>query len=370
MSSLTLAVDFSASMTKCFFTQEVFQPELILMEPEVVGVSLQSLEAYEQSKIGDTSPENAAWVEHKGKHYAVGYLARHKFSADLQLKKRKFESAIPKVLAMVGAISSKYELSNETKIQLAVLLPWGEYQDRLLFKKVITEALSNYKFRGQAKSFILDSFLCMPEGGGVLIKGREPGASLQGLKIVVVIVGYRDVSLLFMDRGELSTGMTRSLGYYQMLDAIKARTSGLNEHALVKAVCKAGKNINPKALMELVNTVDEDYRANEISQIRTAIAEARVEYWSKLEPWLKLEVGRDVDEVLLTGGTALFLRPELNNLFSYTNVNWCENLERQIISNFQPIVAAKSLSMRLTDIYGLFFYLMGNTSKQRIKTDA
>lgn len=368
MSDLTLAVDFSASMTKGFFTFETFKPELILMEPEVASVSLQSLIAYEESKIGSTSPENAAWVTYKGQHYAVGHLARHKFSADLQLKKRKFESAIPKVLALCGAISSKYELTGETNMRLAVLLPWGEYQDRLLFKKTISTALSNYNFRSDTKSFVLDAFLCLPEGGGVLIKGRDPGASIQNFKIVVVIVGYRDVSLLIMDRGELSTGMTRPLGFYHLIEGVKARTSGLNEHVLASTICKAGKNVNPKALMALVNNVGENYRDYEISNVRTAIADARAEYWSKLEPWLKLEVGRDVDEVILTGGTAHFLRSELNSLFSYTTVNWCENLERQILSNFQSEVTAKSLSYRLTDIYGLFFYLIGNANLQRVNT--
>ena len=369
MSSLTLAVDFGGSCLKGFFTLDTFKPEVLLMEPEVALVSLQSLEAYEQNKIGNASPENTAWIEYKGKYQAVGFLARKRFHAGLQLQKRKFELATPKVLAMVGAIADKYDLPNGSEIRLAIVFPWGEYQDRALFKQTITDALANYKFRGRDKAFVLDTFICLPEGGGVLTRGRDPGSSLKEQTVAVVMLGYRDASILLVERGEMNSGRTEPLGFAKMIESVKGRTSGLNQYKLASVICKAGKNVNPKALIELTESIDADYQDYEISTIRKAIADARVEYWMMLSQWLKLQVTRDADEIILAGGTANFLRSELNSLFSYTKVNWCEELENQIASNYSAQVIHSSLNYRLTDVCGLFFYLCGNSYKQKVKSN-
>ncbi|WP_341531996.1 ParM/StbA family protein (plasmid) [Nostoc sp. UHCC 0302] len=363
MSELTLAVDPGGSFLKGFFTLENFKPELILMEPEVAVVPIKSLESYEQAKIGSSSPENSAWIEYKGKHQAVGFLARKRFHAGLQLQRRKFELAVPKVLAMVGAIAEQHDLPNGSKVRIGILLPWGEYKDRDLFNTLITEALANYKFRGCEKSFVVDLFICLPEGGGVLTRGRAPGSSLKEQTIAVVMLGYRDASILLVERGEMSVGHTEPLGFAKLVESVKSQTSGLSDLHLVRAICKAGKNVSPKALEELVVSLDSAYKNHELSTIRAAISNAREEYWMMLSQWLKLQVPRSTDEVLLAGGTANFLRPELNSFFSFSQINWCEQLEKQVLSSFSQQVATKSLDYRLTDVYGLFFYLCGKKHK-------
>ncbi len=366
MADLAIAVDPGGSFLKCFSTLNSFMPQLTLMEPEVALVPQQSIEVYERNKIGSAAPENSAWIEYKGKYQAVGFLARRRFHADLQLQKRKFELAIPKVLAVVGALAEKHNLANGSAIGLGIVFPWGEYQDRALFKQLITEALSNFRFRGKECSFVLDTFICLPEGGGVLTRGRAPGASLREQTVAVVMVGYRDVSVLLVERGDMSNGCTEPLGFARLIETVKYQTSGLNQHKLVTAICKAGKGINPKALAELVETTDPAYRDDEIAGIRRAIALAKEEYWMMLSQWLRLRIPRDVDEVILAGGTANYFRAELNALFSYTQTNWCESLEKQLNSNFAAQIESKSLSYRLTDVYGLFFYLCGTRSQSKV----
>ncbi|WP_375514988.1 hypothetical protein [uncultured Nostoc sp.] len=70
-----------------------FNPELILMEPEVATVPRESLEIYEQILIGESNFEDSAWIEYEQKCLAVGFLARKHFNADKKLQKRKFELA-------------------------------------------------------------------------------------------------------------------------------------------------------------------------------------------------------------------------------------------------------------------------------------
>lgn len=366
MSSLTVALDFGGTGIKGFFTLDAFNPELFFLEPEVSVVMRQSLDAYERSKTGSMSPFDEAWIEYKQKFYAVGFLAKQKFQGLLQLQKRKFELAVPKVLAVIGAISVKHNLPNGTLIKLGVVFPWDEYQANIEFKQIIASALLDYKFRGQSKSFVLDAFACLPEGGGVLARGRIASASLKSQKVLVLMLGYRDASLLLTERGAMSRGITAKLGFSLMIQSIKERTSGLERNSLTNAVCKAGKNLNPKAFAFLTDSFDDEYKERELSIIRTAIKDAREEYWMMLSQWLKLEIPRDLDEIILAGGTANFFRAELNTLFKETKINWGEQLEKQLTANYHEIVVAKSLQYRLTDVYGLFFYLCGTIAKHKV----
>ena len=68
-----------------------FNPELILMQPEVATVPRESLEIYEQILIAESNAENSAWIEHEQKCLAVRFLARKRFNADKELQKRKIQ---------------------------------------------------------------------------------------------------------------------------------------------------------------------------------------------------------------------------------------------------------------------------------------
>ncbi len=363
MTAITLALDFGGSGLRAIMTGESFKPELILMEPEVTLVTRESLEDYSKFRMGSTNPTHSAWIEYKGEFYAVGNLAKKRFKGNLQLGKRKFELALPKVLAAIGAISEIHELESGTSIRLGTLLPYGEYRDRDLFKGLLSEALSSFKFCGMEKSFVLDSFICLPEGGGVLTQGREPGSSFRDLELIVLMIGFRDVSVLFVDKGEMSKGVTAPLGFSNLVNSVAEKTSLYDYQKLTKAICKAGRNVNPKALLPLLENVGGAYKDHELSKIRKAITEARAEYWLMLKGWLEPQIKGNVDEIIVAGGTANFLRSELSSFLNFTKVLWCEELEKRINSTFPSHIKAASLDYRLGDVYGLFFYLHGRSGR-------
>lgn len=356
MSLLRVVIDLGSSSSRGFYTLDPFHPMLMLMEPEVATVPLGSLEAYERNKMGESNPEDSAWIEYLDKCFAVGFLAKKRFNADLQLQKRKFELALAKALAMVGAIADKHNLENGSSVHLGILLPWGEFEDRELFQNLVTSALSKYKFKGRSKAFSLELFICLPEGGGILSRGRDASSNIKDQAIAVVMLGYRDISILLIERGEMRRGKTEPLGFSKMVESVMNQTSGLNVDRLIGAICKTKKNSSYKALSELASSVEPAYREHEISRMRNAVANSRQEYWMMLSNWLKLQIPRNVDEVIIGGGTAHYFQAQLNNLFSFSQVNWCENLETQIVKSF-PQVSSKSLNYRLTDAYGLFFFL-------------
>lgn len=365
MTDITMAIDCGASGTRVIFTPKDFKPELLLMEAGITRATRQALEDYSQSALGSTSPAQSGWVEYEGEFHAFGYAARG-FKANLQLKKRKFELALPKVLAVIGAISEEKNLPNGTAIKLGTVLPWSEYSDRKLFHQLLTQALTSFQFCGTKKSFTLDTFLCIPEGGGVLFQGREPGSSFQNLNLIVLMMGFRDISLLFVDKGQMSSGLTEPLGFSHLCKFVAKQTGFRDHQKLAQSICKAGKNLNSKALLPLLGNLGKAYRESKLEEIKEAITWAKEQYLLKISELLEVEIESSVDEIIVAGGTANFLRTELNTILKQTpakNVLWCENLEKRIRSSFSTQIKENSLQYRLADVYGLFFYLYGRTSK-------
>jgi hypothetical protein len=91
---LILALDFGGSATKgiyCAFEQN--NPTSLVMEPEVLKVSFESVTSYSTETLGAAEPENAAWVSYLGETLAVGYLAKNKYYANAGLKELKYERA-------------------------------------------------------------------------------------------------------------------------------------------------------------------------------------------------------------------------------------------------------------------------------------
>lgn len=364
MADLVVAFDPGSTLSRAFYTAKPFNLELLLMEPEVASVRKQSIEAYERNKIGKAAPENSAWVEYEGKYRAVGFLAKNRFHANPGLQELKFEKAIYKVLALVGSIAQNKSLPARFNLGLGVFLPWGEYQDRQRFQQLLAQALANFTFRGQKFSIVLETFDCMPEGGGLITRGRRPGFSLRQQTVVVVMVGYRNASALVLCRGEMTGADTNNLGFVRLIEQVKAQTSGQEDNELTKIICQAGCKVGLKDLAPLSRSSDPGLQKEEILHIRSVITEARAEYWEMLASWLRNIAPPVIDEVILAGGTTNYLKPELTAFFGHTQINWCEHLESRIKDIFASEVAAQSLDFRLTDVYGLFFYLQRRTTNQ------
>lgn len=363
MADVTIAYDPGSLMSKAFFSLKPFKPELQLMNSEVAEASQKSLENYEETKLGNPNPENSAWIEYKGEYRAVGFLARDRFYADLKLEEPKFRLALYKTLALLGAIAQKNCLANGASVRLGFLLPYGEYEDRKLFEQMITEASAGFRFRGEERSFELESCTIRPEGFGLLSRGRSPGSgNLKDRVIVVVMIGYRDASVYVMNRGIITRGLTKELGFNKFVELVQPAAPGQKAARLVAAICKAGPKINAKALAHLSRFSEPYLRDAEISRVRTAIATAREQYWLMLSSWLRNCLHKEVDEVIVAGGTAYYYEREFNALFSGLSVNWCNELEEQVNSCFHAKVAENSLNFRLTDNYGFFYYLCGTES--------
>ena len=334
--------------------------KLLLMNSITTIVSRESIEAYESSRITTPNPESEAWIKYDDEFYVTGFLAE-RFGAILDKKALKYEGAITKVLATVGAIALKEGLGTSIDLALSIVLPYSEWQDREKIRSILETALERFWFRDIEFSVNLEFFKCLPEGGGLLLtRGKKLGNAFNESKIISLMWGYRDLSVLTSHRN-LMDGVTGKLGFLEMLEQIQKRTSGLEEKELLYAVHKAGAKINARNLKHLAKSQNPKRRAEEVIGIAEAIKTVRADYWGRVSRWLLMKLPRDSQEIVIGGGTAYYFHKELKDFmarnYQETKVYWSANLEKDVQTVFNLDPNIDSICVRLADAYGVFRFM-------------
>ena len=365
MSDLTLTFDPGSSLSKVIYHLTDGRPRLLLMEPEVIELSLSSIDAHLRTRgsLGITRPEDDVWLQCSDSQQCqvVGYLARQ-FLAAVRMNEVKYERALYKVLAAVGAIVQHMDLPRKFSIAISALLPYGEYQNAQRFQQLLKQQLKNYSFRGERLQVKLEAFECRPEGGGLaMARVMQNGAEwFQQQTLAVLMFGHRNTSLLLFERGKLAIGNTTDLGFHQLVDKVLNRTSGQSADSLTSAIYSIGSQIAPDnpQLQHLVKTRSPTEQKLEREQIVTAILTAREEYWSRLQDWLDTMLP-NVTEVIISGGAALYLHDELESYFNRTPTYWGTDLQRRLqdllgLDYRSNRLDAEALSFRLIDVFGMY----------------
>ncbi|WP_256874743.1 hypothetical protein [Nostoc sp. C057] len=118
-------------------------------------------------------------------------MAQKYFEARINFLELKYENAIPKTLAAVGAIAIRDSLKANFDLSLGLLLPYGEWEDRERLERGLTKALSSFSFRGKQFCINLINFQCLPEGGGlILTRSKKLGTDFNKVNIAVVMLGF------------------------------------------------------------------------------------------------------------------------------------------------------------------------------------
>lgn len=364
---LLLTIDVGSSGSKIVFKIVLngvpSKVELLWMEPELAESSREVIEdQYESTRISIPQPENEAWVEYDNECYVVGFLARDKrFNGTVELGNLKYEGAIPKVLAAVGAIANKFGLPDEFDLALTLPLPFNEWQDRKKFERAVTKALSSFNFRKRNLTVGVKFFMCVPEGGGLVItRNKKLGAESDRKKVIVIMIGYRDISVVISERG-IITGKTEALGLAEMISLIISRTSGLDPNLLLLAIHQTGTANKAKSVEQLARSQKAGFKAEEANDIVEAIRKSRIEYWRRVSKWLDKYTPTAADEVVVGGGTAEYLKPELKTFctkrFPNATFSWAAELEEDVRQAFNLAPSKDALCLRLTDAYGLYRYM-------------
>jgi hypothetical protein len=152
-----------------------------------------------------------------------------------------------------------------------------------------------------------------------------------------------------------------------MLNLIKQRTSGQDEKRLLLSVYQAGRRIIPSKFKEIALSTNEADRQSETKCIASAVKQAREDYWLLVNQWLRISLEYDAEEIIVGGGTADYLRQELEKFLSrdYRNseLSWAANLERDVEILFSLNEEEEGMAMRLTDVYGVLRFLQKQITK-------
>jgi hypothetical protein len=370
MKELTIAFDMSSSLLKAIYTTDSQSGEmkLLTLPVEVIPVTPEWIELHRKTSAFDIAGGENIHVRVGRSHYAVGRLAKEGMGARDSLREVKAERGVIRTVAMVGAIAARERLPESFRVRLGVLLPYGEINDREVFGKKVGEALKEFGFKGRDYRVELTRLSCLPEGSGVLLRGKTVGKPLETCELLILSIGYRNASYLLYRSGKVVEGDTTELGFHDLLKNIVSMTSGLKVEELLPLVLKYKKykrqNLTNREFIEMEEETflkiikkSEDLGAARRKLIR-AIRVADEGYWLTLSDWLTTRRFPKVDEVILTGGTANYLRFELENYFKRERKSWGDNIEKivrnRLVSDNEYL---EKYRYRLTDNCGFFFYL-------------
>jgi hypothetical protein len=286
-----------------------------------------------------------------GKTLAVGYLAQSKYYANAGLAELKYERAVYKTLAAIWVVKEKLKLPPKIRIALCVLLPPGEFENKVEFEQLVRTFSADFLAGGIKMQVECVMFKCLPEGAGIFLSHQKRvGEALKQRVCAVVMVGFRNASVLISYRGIVSReGKTSDLGMVRMVEKVVAATSGQTVERLTSAIASAGSDIDTRPLVRVLRQRSREGRTSELTTIVKAIRVARHEYVAALTSWLNQVVPLDVEEILFCGGTADYLKKELNSHYPATP---CIFSGLSVPKN----VDKHSLGSRLADVYGAFLY--------------
>jgi hypothetical protein len=252
----------------------------------------------------------------------------------------KYERAYIKTLAAVWAACVELGLDKKKKIRaaLGVLLPASEQESTDELKHYISSWLPKFITPTGVMSVELISYHCKPEGGGVFqAYTNSQGAALIKTKtIALVMVGYRNASILLLERGQLTKLLSSNFGFIRLVEEVTKRISTVLDTAgVANAIIKANH-------AQYWSTDDLEQK------LLKAISPAREQYWLALKTWLKDNLPKKLDEVILCGGTAHFMKQELEEHFQHSSTIWDGNLE------LPDELCRDELGQRMSDAYGMY----------------
>ena len=126
LKKVVVCFDVGSSLNKILYQVEGSDVQYMVMEPEHLALPPESSASLPVDS-GMGRPEDNAWIQFKKgeKCHVVGRVADD-FKASVNLKTLKWEIATPKILGAIGAIAEREGLGSEFRLDLGVLLPFGE----------------------------------------------------------------------------------------------------------------------------------------------------------------------------------------------------------------------------------------------------
>jgi hypothetical protein len=318
-----LVVDPGASTTKVCLSVNG-KVDYLAMSPYCVKIP-ESMAIDRTALHGMTSLESSYVGDIDG-YYALGNFARKFENAVLSNQERKYQKALYKALGILGYFSEVYTIPNGTSISVGVLLPFREYVTKDAFIKEFTQATEDFIYCGSLKNFKLEKLSVYPEGAGTCLRGLPKGITAKECCIGSLVIGHRNASWLVYNRThpDVDNSNTSDLGFRWLVNEIKAKTGYDDE-------------------LWITEQLFDEEGDREVKAVAAAIEHI---YWGELEAWISKQFR--CDYVIVSGGTALRERSQINTLLS-GRVLWPDILHKEIKKQVQN----EFLAFRFVDPTGV-----------------
>ena len=323
------------------------------IDPDCLDLDL----VHESDRIPKSDPsfdQRSVWVRIGSKHYAVGNLAVTKYSSYSSIKPLKNDSIVPKIVAAIAVAHKYFQLPKKFKVSVSSVLPPGEY---LYANKVMDElrlaARSCATPSGKISPLVEDIFV-RPEGYGVLNWHKTRGIA-EDKDIGVIMLGFRNTSVLFSQQNELVGLKSSDRGFFQVLEDISSLSGGgYDERDLVVPVWDYLINKNERGFKKISRSSNFDL---ELSMIKAGVERAMNTYMRNLQSWL-LSAMQKTDMIVLCGGNAEYIGDSLDG-FLEDYVTYYEGrgylIDKHILASSIPAeILETGMAVRYLDIYCLW----------------
>ena len=310
--------------------------------------------------------ENSVWIGIGSKNYAIGNLAKTKYSDCSSIKLLKADSIVPKIVAAIAVAHRYFNLPVKFNLSISSVLPPGEYTYEKDVSKNLALALRKVSTPAGKITPVLQRVSINPEGYGILNWHRIYGAA-KTQDIGVIMFGYRNTSVLFSVGGQITGLKSSDRGFHQVLEKISSFSGGgYHENDLAVPVWNYLINHDETGFRRISRSANFD---RELLMIKNAIDKSLVEYRRNLQNWL-IGAMQNTSMIVLCGGNCDYIGDSLNDFFQ----NYARHIEgrgymiqRHIGSTAIPAeISETDMAVRYLDIYCLWLELKCNFKKEFI----
>jgi hypothetical protein len=356
MEILYLSIDYGASSTKVFFGLNANDYQTLVMPPHSIELDKSLLPA----PSTDTNYKDMTWVGMNDRYYAVGNLAKTTYSAISPKKPLKVESLLQKTCAVIFIAAQALGLKHKFKLVLNYVLPPGEIGSSSNRDLLVTDVKSTLRlfFTPSGKMQVgLMSCKGYPEGMGLFLFHRKHFPESLDRSIALFMLGHRNASVFTSRKGVIGGYETNDLGFNFYLKQITSKSVGYNLDDLIEPIYNYQQQRDDSCLQTILRTKNKEQQAIELSELKLAIKAARSYYWTMIKTWIDECLDSGIDRVIICGGTADYLKPELLAHLKPKFppiMNGKSELYFHSSINLPGAVQSKGLDYRLADIYCLW----------------
>jgi len=185
------------------------------------------------------------------------------------------------------------------------------------------------------------------------------------------MLGHRNSSILVFEKGVVQSGFTSEYGFIELVKRAHTRIPCYTLDRLTTTIIDAGLEPEPKIIRRICKTDSPALQARVVSEAMrlasprcafAAITDARSQFVRDIARWINetlADYAVPIDEIVVGGGAADYLKPELEPRLSVESLWHLQNLPNN--------VPDEGLGLMLLDVYGVAAFLRDKVEKLAVE---